>query len=251
MPVTSNADPMLRPMTVRYSARTPAANAAATTSSSITGPGTRLPSDATRYPWMSIVLLSASVYRRGAVPVESARTASPAAAHSSFWSSSRWRLAAANAAVCRHLVGKVDGGVGVVPQQVERRRSRRLGQELSAQIGGADVVGFLHHERPAVLVPSDGHRQAEREEQADEAKERALDDADRFVVPLGVRPDPFAEHDADCCGTPDDEDEHGDECHRVEAEEHPLSLTVRQPWTRSGVPRNEPAMAMGMGMATA
>ena len=69
-----------------------------------------------------------------------------------------------------HDAGDRDSRVGVLLEQRQRLAPLGFVEQLCAQVGGTDVVGLLHHERPPPLVPAHRHRQAEREQQADEAE---------------------------------------------------------------------------------
>jgi hypothetical protein len=64
----------------------------------------------------------------------------------------------------------------------------RFRKERSAQKRRADGVGFLHHEVAPGLILTDGHREGEAEQQAEQAEHGALDPPD--LVPTGRIPRP-------------------------------------------------------------
>ena len=85
------------------------------------------------------------------------------------------------------------------------KAAHRLAQRLCAQVGGADRVGVVDDRGAPRVVPADGHREAEGEDEADEREQRRLDDAERLAQgvsvttqrPPGPEPeDRRSEHDA-------------------------------------------------------
>ena len=75
-------------------------------------------------------------------------------------------------------------GVRVLPEQLERAASHRLGQGLCAQVRGPDGVGVVDDGGPARVVAPDRQRQAKGEDQPNECEERPLHDPDRLTQRL-------------------------------------------------------------------
>jgi hypothetical protein len=69
----------------------------------------------------------------------------------------------------------------VVPKLRERLGSLGLAQRLRPQVRRPDRVGVVDDGVASVLVPFDRERQPERQNQTDDAEDRALDDAERLA----------------------------------------------------------------------
>ena len=87
----------------------------------------------------------------------------------------------------RDRIRERQAGVRVLPEQLERAASHRLGQGLRAQVRGPDRVGVVDDCGPARVVAPDRKRQAEGEDQPDQREERALHDSDRLAQRVGLQ----------------------------------------------------------------
>jgi hypothetical protein len=70
---------------------------------------------------------------------------------------------AANRRTARNFAGDLEREVGVAAQQVERLGASRFRDQLGPQVRRPDRIGLGDRRGPAILVPSHGERQAERE----------------------------------------------------------------------------------------
>ena len=126
----------------------------------------------------------------------------------------------------RDLLRDRERKVGVATEQVERPGSRRLRDELRAEIRRPDRIRLGDGGGATILVPSDGEREPEGQDQADDAEQRALQDAER----LAQRSRMLAQVHADevtCDGRRTDHPEDDQrELPAVQAEEDALILTT-------------------------
>src|SRR5205823_5880942 len=104
---------------------------------------------------------------------------------------------AAHSRTTGYLLRNVDREVGIAGEQRERRRSSGFGDELSPEIARPDRVRFSHRRGTPVFVAADRERQAEGEDETDDAEECTLQDAERFsqlrLVLTEIAPDPVPE----------------------------------------------------------
>src|SRR6185295_1266726 len=115
-------------------------------------------------------------------------------------------------------------GIGVALQQPHRLGSDRLRERLRTQIGRPDGVGFIHDRGASRLVPTDGHRESEGEDQRDEPDQRGLDDSERLPEPLPSIAEVATECDPDEGGPHHDDEDHDRELERAEPKEQPTGL---------------------------
>src|SRR4029450_7099115 len=80
----------------------------------------------------------------------------------------------------RYFLRDVDREVGIPREQIQGCRSGRLGDELSAKVGRPDRIRFGYRRTATVFVAPDRKRQAEGEDETDNAEERPLENAKGF-----------------------------------------------------------------------
>ena len=121
-----------------------------------------------------------------------------------------------------------DAVVRVAPQEVERSGAGRLVEGLGAQVRGADRVRLRDDRVTARLVTADRERQAEREQERDEAEQRPLKDADRLSLGLGPVMKHPPRHESGERRAEQDRDEKQCKLERAEAEEQGGLLDAEQ-----------------------
>src|SRR5262245_27912206 len=80
----------------------------------------------------------------------------------------------------RYFLRDLDREVGVAREQLEGLLPRGFGDELSAEVTRPDRVRLSDRCGSPVLVPAHRERESEGEDEADNAEERCLEDAERF-----------------------------------------------------------------------
>ena len=111
---------------------------------------------------------------------------------SSAWPARRqsWRWSADSVAIARFASGaaghrgRARGSRRCTLVERQRAATNRLSQRLRPQVRRPDRVGVVHDGGAAGVVAADRHRQAEREDEADQRQECALDDAERLAQRL-------------------------------------------------------------------
>ena len=102
-------------------------------------------------------------------------------------------------------VRETDARVGVTHEPLERTGSDGLGQKLGTEVGRTDGIGVLDDRRTARLVATDRQREAEGEDETDDAQQRRLQDRERLPQARREVPLPAAEQHPDagraeyCC----------------------------------------------------
>jgi hypothetical protein len=96
----------------------------------------------------------------------------------------------------RDHVRNVERQVRVSREQGKRSGPGRLGEQLRSQVCRADRIRLGDDGSATILVAADGEREAEGEDEPDDAEQRALHGAERFAQRLVVPPQPAAKQDA-------------------------------------------------------
>ena len=130
-----------------------------------------------------------------------------------------------------NLLRDLDREVGVHREQSKRPAAGGLGDQLRAQVARPDRVGLGDCGRATILVTAHGEREAERENQADNAEQRSLQHTERLAQHLLVLAKVPPESKAERRHRPDKSDKHeGDNpCRQREEdrspshEEHPTA----------------------------
>ena len=81
---------------------------------------------------------------------------------------------AARSAACAYATA----GVDIAAEEIPQLRLRVGGQQVDAQVGGADGVGLLGDQLPSRLEPRRGPREREGDQQPEQGEHGAVDRAD-------------------------------------------------------------------------
>ena len=177
---------------------------------------------------MSIISFSVSTYRRGALATGARRAPVPPAARAGAAAPRRGDRPARGGAV-RDRAAR--GGCSCPCSGAAARATGvRIGsaQRLRAQVGRADRVGVVDDGGATRLVPADGQREAERQDEPDQPEQRALQHAERLAQMLEPVTEVAAEREADSRGAEDDREEDERELETAETKEH-RTLLIRWP----------------------
>jgi hypothetical protein len=120
----------------------------------------------------------------------------------------------------RNLARDVHRESRVAAQELEGPAPRGLCDQLRAEIGRPDGVRLGHGRRATILVPFNGKRETEGEDQPDHPEQRRLKDSERLAERGGVVSQISARSEAGERRRPDDGEHDQPELPAAQPEEH-------------------------------